>query len=138
MNKLLLFFFLPALFFVKSYGQTVIKGYGRIVVTITKERNPKRIYAKVEITSAFPGGDSSWLRSVEKNINQSIQARKRLKKGKYIVPVKFIVDKDGTLFEILCEKDPGSGMCEEVLHVLKKTKKWTPAEPGQVREYRRG
>lgn len=139
MNKLFLFIFLPALCFTKSYGQTDAKNYyGRIVVAITKEKNPKKIYTKVEITAAFPGGDSSWVRSVEKNINQSIQARKRLKKGKYIVPVKFIADKDGNLFEILCEKDPGFGMCEEVLRVLKKTKKWTPAAPGQVRKYRQG
>lgn len=112
----------------KSYGQTVVKNYyGLIDVEITKEKRPKRIYVKVEIKSPFPGGDSAWVQSIEKNINQSIGVGKRIKKGKYIASVKFIVSKDGSLSDIACESDPGFGMCEEVIRVLKKTKKWTPA-----------
>lgn len=45
----------------KSYGQTVANRYGRIDVEITKEKNPKRAYTKVEIKRAFPGGDSFYL-----------------------------------------------------------------------------
>lgn len=142
MNKLLLLFFLPALCFTKSYGQTVAKNYyGRIVVEITKEKNPKKIYTKMEIISPFPGGDSSWLRSVENNLNRTIQVDRRAKKGKYIVTVKFIVAKDGTLSDMQCENDPGFGMCQEVLRVIKKSKKnWVPAQQNgrQVSEYRRG
>jgi hypothetical protein len=112
----------------KSYAQTVAKNYyGRIVVEFTKEKRSKKIYAKVEIKSAFPGGDSAWVRSVEKNINQSIAVDKRVKKGKYIVSVKFILSKDGILSDIACENDPGFGLCGEVIRVFKKTKKWTPA-----------
>lgn len=112
----------------KSYGQTVAKHYfGRIDVEFTREKRPKKSYAKVEIKSAFPGGDSAWVKSIEKNITQSIGFSKRVKKGKYIVSVKFISSKDGSLSDIACENDPGFGMCEEVIRVLKKTKKWTPA-----------
>ena len=139
MTKLFLFLFLPWLCFAKSYGQTVAKNYyGRIVVEITKEKNPKKIYAKVENMSAFTGADSSWAQWVENNLNRTIQVDKRAKKGKYIVAVKFIVAKDGSLSDIQCENDPGFGMCREVLRVIKRSKNWTPAEPGQVREYRRG
>lgn len=138
MNKLLLFFLLPVICFARSYGQTATYSYGRIVAEITKEKNPKKIYATVKIMSPFTGGDSSWLRSVEKNINQSIQARKRIKKGKYTVAVKFIADKNGYLSDIQCETDPGFGLCEDVIHTIKKRKSWLPAAPGQIREYRRG
>jgi hypothetical protein len=41
----------------KSYGQTATRSYGDIVVEITKEKKPKKVYAKVEIKSAF-----SWWR----------------------------------------------------------------------------
>ena len=133
--------FLCLICFAKSYGQTVAKNYyGRIVVEFTKEKRPKKFYAKVEIMSAFPGGDSAWIKSIEKNINESIGVGKGVKKGKYIVSVKFILSKDGSLSDIACEKNPGFGMCENVLRVLKKSKKWIPAEQNGkvVREYRKG
>ena len=122
----------------KSYGQPVAKNYyGRIDVEIIKEKKTKKIHTKVGIKSAFPGGDSAWVQSIEKNINQSIEVGKRVKKGKYVVSIKFIVSKDGSLSDILCENDPGFGICEKVIRVLKKTKKWTPApQPVEVKEYR--
>jgi protein TonB len=89
----------------------------------------------VEIKSAFPGGDSAWVKSMEKNINASAEFSKRIKKGKYFVSVKFILSKDGSLSDIACEDDPGFGMCEAVIRILKKNKKWTPAEPVKVKAY---
>jgi protein TonB len=125
----------------KTYGQTIAKNYyGRIEVEFTKEKRPKKFYTKVQIKTSFPGGDSAWVKYIEKNINQSIGLGKGIKKGKYIVSVKFILSKDGNLSDITCEYDPGFGMCEEVIRVLKKTKEWVPAEQGgkAVREYRKG
>ena len=121
---------------VKSYCQTV----GQIEVEFTKEKRPNKFYNKVEIKSAFPGGDSAWVKSIEKNINQSIGDGKGVKKGKYIVSAKFVLSKDGSLSDIACENDPGFGMCEEVIRVLMKIKKWVPAEQrGKVvRDYRKG
>lgn len=131
------YFQLELLFFVcvaQSYSQPVAKNYyGRIEVAYTKEKRPHKLYAKVEIKSAFPGGDSAWLKSIEKNINLSIGVGKRIKKGKYIVSVKFILSKDGSLSDIACENDPGFGMCDAVIRVLKKNRKWTPAESIKVR-----
>ena len=103
---------------------------------LSTEKRPKKFYAKVQIKSGFPGGDSSWVKSIEKNINQSIGDGKRVKKGKHIVSVKFILSKDGSLSEIRCDNDPGFEMCGEIIRVLKKTKKLTPSEqPVNVREY---
>jgi len=125
----------------RIYGQTVPENhYGRIEVTFTKEKRPDKIYAKVEIKTAFRGGDSAWVQSIEHNINQSNGIDKRLKKGKYIVSVRFILSKDGSLSEVQCENDPGFGICEAVIRVIKKTKKWFPAEQSgkAVRDYRKG
>lgn len=123
----------------KSYGQTITSSYGRIDVEITKEKHPKRIFAKVEIISVFPGGDSSWVRSIEKSINQSISYKNGAKKGKYTISVQFVVTKDGSLSDIRCVNDPvGFGMEAEVIRVLKKKypSKWGPG-PDTVRPYRR-
>lgn len=135
--KLLL---IPILFLTcisESFSQTAPGRYGNIEVIITKEKRPKKIYAKVEIKSAFIGGDSSWVLSFEKNINQSIQFKNGARPGKYTVVAQFIIAKDGTISEVACLKDPGFGMGEEVVRALKKgTGKWAPASGSEVKEYR--
>lgn len=120
-----------------SYGQSVRNSYGKIDVTITKESR-KRISAKVEITSPFPGGDAAWVASIEKYLSQSTRFDKRIKKGKYVVPVQFIIAKDSSLSDVQCLNDPGSGMCRAVVGALLKHRPWRPAPyPGTpVRPYR--
>jgi hypothetical protein len=116
----------------KSYCQTATN---RIVVEVAK-KSQNKIYTKVEIKSAFPGADSSLVQSLEKNLSRSIRDGKRIKRGKYIVSVVFILDKYGSLSDIECEKDPGFGLCEEVVAAIKRYSKWGPSEPIKVREYR--
>ena len=123
----------------KSFGQTTTGRYGRIDVEITKEKKPKKIYAKVEIKSAFISGDSSWVKSIEKSINQSIKFKNGAKPGKYTVSAQFVVAKDSSISDVRCLEDPGFGMGAEVVRALKKgSTKWTPAPAGgiRVREYR--
>ena len=117
----------------KSNGQKITNSYGEIVVEIKKQRNLKKIYAKVEIVSAFPGGDSAWIRSLEENLNRSIPFRNDAKREKYIVSAAFIMSKDGSISEVRCLSNPGFGMCEEVLRALKKGPKWIPACGVKVR-----
>jgi protein TonB len=123
----------------KSFGQATTSIYGKIVVEITKEKKPKKIYAKVEIKSAFIGGDSSWVQSIEKSINQSIKFKNGAKPGKYYVSVQFVVAKDSSLTDVRCLNDPGFGMGAEVVRAVKKGRTpWTPAHADgvKVREYR--
>ncbi|MBL0155175.1 MAG: hypothetical protein IPP93_17530 [Chitinophagaceae bacterium] len=120
-----------------SSAQTAVKSYGRVNVEITKEKKPKRIHTKVEIVSAFTGGDSAWILSLEKTLDQSIPFKNGAKAGKYIVTVVFITDKDGNLSEVRCLNDPGFGMGEKVLAAIKKKPVWRPAsQPVEVRAYR--
>ncbi len=117
-----------------SYGQTVTKSFYRIVVEITKERKSTKSNPKVDIKSTFPVGDSTWMKSLEKNITQSIQTGKGVKKGKYICSVVFIIAKDGSISDVRCEKGSEFGICEDVVRVIKKSSKWMPVEPVDVRE----
>jgi periplasmic protein TonB len=129
---------LGCIYFAQGYAQTGTNSIGRIAVEITKEKKPKRIYATVEIIVPFPGGDSSWIASLEKTLNQSMPYKNGAKPGKYIVSVVFIVDKQGDISDIRSVNDPvGFGMEEQVLRVLKKKSKWLPASQGvPVRPYR--
>ena len=120
-----------------SYGQTVTNSYGRIDVEITKEKKPKRVYTKVEIKPAFPGGDSSWVQSLENKLNQSVRANRRVKKGKYIVSVQFVVDRNGSISDVKALTSNGYGMEAEVLRAIKKKAKWLPSSQGvPVKPYR--
>jgi hypothetical protein len=113
----------------KSYGQTGTRHYVGLVVEITKEKRPKKIYTKVEITSpGFPNGDSSWVQSLEESLNQTIPFRNGAKPGKYMVSVRFLIERDGSLTDIVCLKDPGFGMCKQVkVAVIKKfSPRWRP------------
>ena len=119
-----------------SPGQTVTNTYGRLVVEITKEKHPTRIYAKVEMRSAITASDSAWVRSIEEKLNRNIKIDRRVRKGKYIVIVKFIVSKDGSLSDVSCEKDPGYGTCAQVISAVKRSKNWAPARSYEVHPYR--
>lgn len=121
-----------------SHAQTTARSYGRVEVAITKEKKPKRIYAKAEIKTAFTGGDSSWVQSLEQTLNQSIPYKNGAKPGKYIVSVIFIADKEGDISDVRCVNEPvGYGMEEQVLRAIKKKTTWFPSPQGvPVRPYR--
>jgi hypothetical protein len=120
----------------KSYGQNASRSYGRIVVEITKEKKSSKVTPKVEIKS-FINGDSSLVQSIEQKIIQSLQTDKKIKTGKYIVSVRFIVTKNGSYADIVCETDPSFGMCEKVIAAIRGSQKWIPAEQGnqKIRQY---
>jgi hypothetical protein len=115
---------------VNSYGQTGKRFYGSVQVEITIEKRPQKIYAKVvEVTPAFPGGDSSWAQTLENNINRSLTVKKKAKAGKYIVSARFLVERDGSIADVACLKDPGFGMCEQVVGALKRQSRgWRPIQ----------
>jgi hypothetical protein len=122
--------------FAKTYGQTPTRRYVTVVAEITKEKKPKKITTKVIVSSAFAGEDSSWVQSLEDSLNKSLKVKTKAKAGKYIVSVRFLFEKDGTIADITCIKDPGFGMCQQVMSELMKKFRasWGPAE---VREWHR-
>lgn len=133
--KSLKFLFFCFICFSKSYSQ-VRSSYNRLNVEIVKKR--RNISSNIEMISSAEL-DSAWVQSLEKNVIESFQNEKRIKKGKYLVIVKFIMAKDGSLSDISCEVDPGFGICAKVIGVVKRSKgglKWKPSEPVEVRQFR--
>ena len=117
--------------------QAPVEDKGTQVVEVKKEDDENKIFTKVEVDAAFPGGEAAWINFLQKNLSQDVA--NDADPGKYTVMVKFIVSKDGSLSDITCESDPGHGMCAEAIRVIKKTRNWTPAVQNgrNVNAYRR-
>ncbi|WP_264553537.1 energy transducer TonB [Flavobacterium sp. N2038] len=71
----------------------------------------------------FPGGMSKFYSYVGNNFTRpELDAERTLK-----VYVSFVIERDGSITDIVVQKDPGYGMAKEAIRVLKSLKtKWTP------------
>ncbi len=99
------------------------KGSSTIEV-LNKGEDENKIFVKVEKEAAF---DGDWNNFLKRNIDAETPASNDAPEGSYTVVVKFVVSKDGSLSDIICETDPGYGICREAIRVIKKSKNWTPA-----------
>lgn len=119
--------------------QAPVEDKGTQVVEVKKDDDENKIFTKVEVEAAFPGGEAAWRNYLQKNLDANVPVDNGASEGKYTVIVKFVVSRDGSLSDVTCENDPGSGMCQEAVRVIKKTKNWTPAiQNGRnVNAYRR-
>ena len=119
--------------------QAPVDTKGTEVVEVKKDDDENKIFNKVEVDAAFPGGDAAWRNYLQKNLNPDIPVENGAEAGTYTVIVKFVVSRDGSLSDVSCETDPGHGMCAEAIRVIKKTRSWTPAiQNGRnVNAYRR-
>ena len=97
------------------------------------------IFKKVEIEATFPGGVTAWTKYLMNNLNPHVPVRKKAPGGTYMVIVRFIVAKDGSISNTLAETAHGYGMEKEVLRIIKRGPKRIPAsQDGRlVNAYRR-
>ncbi|WP_460554885.1 energy transducer TonB [Ferruginibacter profundus] len=117
-----------------THGQVAVK---QVVVEFNKPKKSSKAVATVQV-KGNSAQDSALLLSLQRNIDAARVMGRGVKKGKYIVVVKYIFSKDGSISDIACENDPGYGLCQEVIRVMKKTRAWTPAAQNgrTVRDYR--
>jgi periplasmic protein TonB len=82
------------------------------------------IFDKVEIAAKF---DGDWTRYLTRNLRAEVPVDNNAPAGKYKVQIKFVVDVDGSLSDIVALTNVGYGMEQEAIRVLKQSKKWIPA-----------
>ena len=82
------------------------------------------------INPEFPGGEKEWQKFLQKNLDKSVPASRGAKKGEYTVWITFFVDKDGRPSDWQVVTNPGYGMNEEALRIVKNVPAWTPAIQG--------
>ncbi len=97
------------------------------------------IFQKAEIEAEFPGGAKAWQKYIGANLNANLNSEIRVPKRTYVVIVRFIVEKDGTVSNLAAETRHGYGMEEEAMRVIRIGPKWIPAmQNGNiVKAYRR-
>lgn len=103
--------------------ETEIVGDKTGIVDVPKPKEPE-IWTSVEIPAKF---DGDWKRFLEKNLNPQTPVDNGAPAGRYTVKIKFVVDKEGNVSDIVPLTNLGFGMEEEAVRVLKKAKKWEPA-----------
>ena len=114
------------------FFSSALVSNGQTVIEVKKDDDPNKVYTKTDVDASFPAGDSLWRNFLKENLKKEIPAKNGAAIGVYTVVVKFIVSKDGSVADVFCEKDPGYGMCEEAMRLIKKAKKWIPAKQAGV------
>jgi protein TonB len=102
------------------------KGTGEVVAPKQVEEDYDKVFTKVENPAEFPGGADAWKRYLERSLNYPDAAQENGTQG--VVRVQFIVDKEGNISEVQALNDPGDGLGEEAVRIIKKGPKWIPAE----------
>ena len=116
------------------YGEKGKKGI--ILITTKKDGAPvetpvegiktEKVFTEMENPPAFPGGPSAWLKYLRHNLFYPEKAAANGTMG--VVEVEFIVDMEGRLSEIKALNDPGDGLAEEAVRVLKASPPWVPGQ----------
>ncbi len=89
--------------------------------------NNNHVFTQTQIPAEFPGGQLSWQKYLERNLNREIIVEKGGPPGKYTVIVSFKVDKTGSVSDVKAENNPGYGTKEEAIRLIVKGPRWKPA-----------
>ena len=82
------------------------------------------VYSVVEQMPEFPGGDKGFHQFIADNVKYPIEAKEKGIRG--IVYVNFIVEPDGSVFDIRVLRGIGGGCDEESVRVVKSMPKFKP------------
>lgn len=98
-------------------------GNGTVISTTPTITDGPVSIAALDKLPEFPGGIAQFYKYVGNNFRRpELDMEKTLK-----VYVSFVVEKDGSLTDIIVRNDPGYGMGKEAVRVLKSLKtKWSP------------
>ena len=83
---------------------------------------------QLEKLASFPGGLDGWRKFLMKNLNAELPIINEAPAGKHTVIVQFKVCTDGSICDIEARNNPGYGLSEEAVRVIKKSGTWVPAE----------
>jgi protein TonB len=91
------------------------------------EEDSSQILTKVEIEAEYPGGAAAWQRFLNRNLRYPQEAIDNEITGSVVV--QFVVDKEGNVSDVEAVSGP-EVLCAEMIRVIKKSGKWTPAVQG--------
>lgn len=83
-----------------------------------------KVFNAVQIQPTFPGGEAAFAKFLSANIKYPPIAKRNNITGR--VFIQFVVERDGSLTDMRILRDPGSGLGEEAVRVLKLSPQWKP------------
>lgn len=97
----------------------------------------EKVFEKVEIEASV--NIAQWRRHLENQLVRYIEdaASSGMAPGNYTVNVRFLVELDGNVVDIRALNDPGYGLAQGAVELVKRGPKWTPGEQNgrKVRSY---
>jgi periplasmic protein TonB len=98
-------------------------GGGGEGAAVAPKTNEPALMTELDKMPEFPGGMSKFYTYVGNNFTRpDLDAERTLR-----VYVSFVIEKDGSITDIIVKNDPGFGMGKEAIRVLKSLKtKWSP------------
>lgn len=96
------------------------------IVTVSDD-DTSAVFGQVEYEASFSGGQMEWRKFLERNLKGDVAVENDAPAGIYTVVMQFVVDKEGNLSDIKPLTSLGYGMEAEVMRILKKSPKWSPA-----------
>jgi periplasmic protein TonB len=84
------------------------------------------IFQKVEVEASVDR--EAWVDHLRQNLQRPLEkaANKGMKPGIYIVQVKFLVERDGSIADVQALNDPGYGLAKAAENVIKTGPRWQP------------
>lgn len=95
--------------------------------TITVQSNDSTlVFERTEVEASVDR--QQWIDHLTKNLQAPIEkaARKGMKPGTYVVMVRFLVEKDGSISDVHALNDPGYGLAKAAEKALRTGPKWKP------------
>ncbi len=102
------------------------QSVGSVIAPRIVEPVDETVFSKVENPAEFPGGAEAWRRYLERNLRYPAAAQENGTQA--IVRVQFVVDRDGNISEVQALDNPGDGLAEEAVRIIKSGPRWKPAE----------
>ena len=112
------------------------KGTQVVDAPVKRKEEEDKIFTKVEIDAAFPGGPAGWIKYVQRAIEADMDEFTESDYGTCVV--KFIVDKTGKVSSVEATTMKGSKLAEVATNIIRKGPNWIPAEQNgrKVNAYR--
>ena len=107
--------------------QAPVEDNSKAVELPKTDDDENKIFTKVEVDAAYPGGEGAWRRYLSNNLESSVPGDNGAPAGTYTVIVRFVVAKDGSVSDVVAETSHGYGMEQESVRAIKKSGRWTPA-----------
>lgn len=96
----------------------------KVMEGVTEASDEKTIFITTEVNPSFPGGEAAFGKFLQNHIRYPAIAKENGVQGRAFI--QFVVERDGSLTDMKILRDPGSGLGEEAVRVLKSSPHWSP------------